>query len=379
MIESGSGEFQLTVRRLSITAIILLAHSLFSGPCWADSWQNTVSSRIATEYETNPSMTPAYSGGVRRLFFEPSYMLMGSDGRNELRAGLALQIARSSNRTLSPDRDSPSVFLDWLRPSEAGSFGISTKYAEMATRDAGGVEATGRVPAASTRATRSLSGNWSLELSEHNAISANGTYEKISYKGGTFVNYATRAGGLKYSHGFSENTAVFVSTSGNQYIPTGGGPTSSLVDIALGLNSKTEYFDWTIQAGKSRVAGQSSDMQGSVQGQYTGERSHLALSAGRVVSPSGLGGFTKVDQSSAHWNYALSEYSNMGVDLDLRKNRNLTINNISSSAGVWLEHSLAACWKGRVNYLHRILKGGGVEGASSNILGISLAYSYSDL
>jgi hypothetical protein len=323
-------------------------------------------------------MTPTHSGGIKRAFFEPSYTLTGNDGANELKAGLGLQIARSSNKVLSPDRDSPSASLDWLRSSEDGAFGISTKYAEMATRDAGGAEATGSVPVASTRTTETLSGNWNKELSERNAITADGSYEKDSYKGGTFVNYATRSGGLKFSHVLDDSITSFIRTSGNRYVPAGGGPSSSLVDLTLGLNGKTEYLEWSIQAGKSRIGGGGADAQGSFEVQYTGERSHLVLNAGRSSSPSGVGGFVKVDQTKGSWNYALSEYSNMGIDLDLRNNRSLSTNNISSSTGVWLDSNLASRWKLRANYLHRIIKGGGVVGASSNTLGLSLTYSYSD-
>jgi hypothetical protein len=133
-----------------------------------------------------------------------------------------------------------------------------------------------------------------------------------------------------------------------------------------------------MQTGKSKVGGGSADTQGSVEVQYAGERSHLILNAGRSASPSGLGGFVKVDQAKGSWNYALSEYSNMGIDLDWRNNRSLVTNNISSSAGVWLDNNLDSHWKVRTNYLHRIIKGGGGDGASSNILGLSLTYFYSD-
>jgi hypothetical protein len=148
----------LNVRRLAGLSILLTCLMLFTEKVWADSWQQAVSSRVSTEFETNPAMYSTYPGGVWRFLFEPSYTLMEHAGENELKAGLVLHIVRSSNPTLSQNSDGPSVFFDWLRQSEFGEFHISPRYDEIATRDAG-VDATGVSPTASTRASRSISGN----------------------------------------------------------------------------------------------------------------------------------------------------------------------------------------------------------------------------
>lgn len=343
----------------------------------ADSWRNAVSARTSIEYETNPAMIPADPGSVRRTLFEPSYALIGQTGANELEARLALQIARSSNHTLSPNREDPSVFFDWSHHLDAGELGISSRYAEIATRDAG-IDATSPVPVSSTRVSRTMSGRLSKEMSERNSLSAEGSFEGVSYKGGgNYVDYSTRSGSLRLSHAISELSTTFLRVSGEQYVPTDGSPSSRHAVATLGLDWKVEYLDWSMQLGRYRGDG-NTGMEGGASVHYTGRQAQLALNANRRILSSGLGGFVKVDQLVGNWSYALSERNNIGIDLQWWKNLSTTFYNIRTTTGIWLEHNFSPSWVGRTNYLHNILTGGGVVSASSNIIGVTLVYTNSD-
>src|SRR5512139_3691840 len=131
---------------------------LFSGRVLAVSWQSTVASKVTTAFDTNPSMSPNDPGGVWRFLFEPGYVLTAKDGANEWKAGVGLQIERSSNPALSSNRDSPNLNLDWLHESGINTFGVSYKYSEIAVRNAG-VDASGQ-GINGTSASSALSGTW---------------------------------------------------------------------------------------------------------------------------------------------------------------------------------------------------------------------------
>lgn len=346
----------------------------------ADSWQHAVSSRISTEFDTNPAMSSIYPGGVKRALFEPSYTLVGRVGASEFKAGLALQIARSSNNALSQNRDSPSVFIEWLRQSDAGEFSISSRYDEIATRDAG-IDATGQVSIGSTRASRTLLASWSKALSERSTLSVDGAYTGVSYEGGAYVDYATQSTGMNFNYEWSETVAPFLRVSNVDQVPAGGGPTSSRANILFGLNLKvSEHLDCTIQAGKSKGGGTDSNnsSQRGVAIQYTGQRTQLALNADHQASPSGLGGFVIADQVNGNWSYDLSEHSRTGISIGWRKNRSIT-DDTNRTADVWMQHDLNSYWSARTHYLHRAHEGGGVGGATSHLIGFALIYTRSDL
>jgi hypothetical protein len=370
--------------RLAGMAILLAGQMLYAGQGRADSWQQAASFRVSTEHDSNPAMSATNNSGVWRALFEPSYALTGRTGESEITAGLALQMVRSSDKTLSPSQDNPSVYLNWLRPSEAGEFGISSRYAQAATRDAGGVDATGIVPASSTSKSRTLSGRWSKELSEHSTLSADTAYTGVTYNGGAYTDYSTRSGGLKISYLSSEQITSFCSVTGNKYMPANGGPSGSLAEstlseATLGMDWRGEYMVWTVQAGKARVSGSNSETLGSVVAHYTGQQTQLTMNAGRTVTASGLGGFVKSNQVLGNWSYALSDYTNTGIDLGRQKNLSSTIGpDTSTTLGAWIDHDLTSTWKVRTYYQHRTSQGGGAESVSSNLVGLSFAYTNSD-
>lgn len=322
-------------------------------------------------------MVPVNQIGIRRYLFEPSYTIKRAGGANELNAGIALQIARSSNQALSQNREDPSVFLDWRRQSDTGEFGLSARYNEVSTRVA---EIDNTVPGFvdSTRASRTMSGSWSKSLSERSTLSADGSYEDVFYKGGTYVDYATQSGGLKYSYAWSDRSTPFLGVSNVKYVPDGGGTSSRLTDAVLGWNWKTsDYLEGTLQVGKSRESNAMMSKHGAASVQYTGRRTQLALNADRHTSPGGMGGFVTTDQVNGRWSYDLSEYSRTGINAGWRKNRTIT-DDVSRSTDAWWQRDLNPFWMVRAHCLHRIREGGVAGGASSNILGLSLIYTYSD-
>lgn len=322
-------------------------------------------------------MDPAYRGGIWRSIVEPSYQLKRTGDANELNAGLALQMARSSNKTLSQDRDNPSVFVGWRRQKERGEFGLSARYDEVQTRISE-IDNTGPNSVDNTRATRAISGNWSEALSERSTLALNGAYNDVSYKGGPLVDYVTRFGGLMFSYAWSERSAPFLRMSYSDTEPAGSNTRSRFANALLGWSWKVEdYLEGSLQAGKSKTSGTGMAKQAAAEVKYKGQRAGLALNADRHVSPSGAGGFVTVDQVKGSWSYALSERSNTGIDLEWRKNHFLT-NFINRTSGAWLQHELNSRWGMRTYYLHKISERVGLGTATSDILGIALVYTYAD-
>lgn len=366
---------------------LLAIHGLAPGPVLAASWQSTVSSKVATEYDTNPSMSSSYPGGVWRALFEPGYMLTGTEGANELRARAGVQIERSSNPSLSRDRDSPNFNLGWLRQGEMNTLGVSYDYRQIALRNAL-VDAAGQ-GINGTSTSRALAGTWSNTLTERSKFSVDGSHQSVAYNGGPFINYELQTGDAKLSYELSEGNTSTVKVSSDKYMPAvGGGSSVRLNSALLDLELASENIRWTFDAGKFKDSQDNSGSLGSAEARYTGQRSQLVLNAGHLVFPGGLGGFVKADQRRVSWRYALSEDSNAGIDLEKGSyhyldNRNIhlvagngirLLNTSSTTAGVWMERELNFFWKMRTYYQHRFNKIEGGSAAYSNLVGISFDY-----
>lgn len=368
----------MNVCRFDKLPIIFTVLVLASGQVWADTWQQTATVRASTEYDSNPALSPNNPRSAWRFLFEPGYTLAGRFGESELKTGVALQIARSSNETLIHRRDSPSAFIDWLRNFNAGEFGITARYAEIATRDAG-IDVTAQVPVDSIRSARTLSARWNKALSERSTLSVDGSYEKVNYSGGAYTDYATRSENMMFSYAWSERNTPFLKASHIDYEPAGiSSPNTFSNTLFAGLNwILSDNLEGTLQVGKSKFSNENLVTQGAATMRYTAQQTGLILSADRLISPSGLGGFVIVDQANANWSYALSERSNTGIDLGWRKSQFVT-DIINRTASVWLQRDLNSFWGLRTYYLNRIFEQDQFVAVSSNMLGLSLIYTYTD-
>lgn len=341
----------------------------------AGTWQQALSARATTEYETNPALSPTNQTRARKLLIEPDYALARTDGIDELKAGLAFQIVRSSNQAVSLNREDPRAFFNWRHQGSVGELGISAKYEEMATR-ATEMDSTGLTTVDGTRTSRTTAASWSKALSERSTLSADGAYSSVFYKNGTNVDYITRSGGLKFTHELSEGIAPFINISYVDQKLAGSVSPSRRVNAILGLNwNTTERLNITMHAGRSRsnTANSASTNQYGLAVQYTGQLTGFSLKADRQTSPSGLGGFITSDQLSGRLSHDFSERNKAGIDMSWRKNRSLT-NDINRNMEAWFQHDLTAFWLIRAHCMRRVREVEGMGRASSNLIGASLTY-----
>lgn len=356
---------------------MLSALMFHSAQGWAGAWQQTASARVSTEIDTNPLLSPSHPVDLWRTIFEPGYTLRRVGDTNDLNAGLALQMVRTSNQMLSQNREIPSAFINWQRRGDTGGFGLSAKYDEVETRIAE-LDSTGLIYTDSTRASRTMSGNWSEALTERSNLALNAAYNDITYNAGPFFDYVTRSGDMKFSYAWSESTAPFIRMSYSDSEQSGSNILNRYANALLGWNWKVaDHLEGSVQAGKSKTSGASMGKQGAVEVKYTGPRYGISLNADRKVSPSGLGGFVTIDQARGGWSYALVERSSAGIDLGWSKHHSDT-GLISRTAGGWVQFELYTNCVARAYYQHKKM-GRDVSGvATSNVLGLSLVFSRTD-
>lgn len=383
-------------RRLAGVSILVAGLIFSTKQVFADSWQSAVAYKASTEYDTNPSLSPSYSGGVWRVMYEPGYLLSGTDGANQYRAGVGVQVERSSDPTQSLDRNNRNAHLGWLRQGEENTVGLSATYYEMDIRNGGVNVATPGITATPTaaaivategvngvRTSRSASATWSHALTERNKLTLDEYYDRVTYVDAPYVNYSLQKTGLRYEYQATAGSTPFVYAAQYRYVPTGGGAPIGLATGMVGADLKTENATLTFQSGAYRDSVENSVQHnsgiiGSIEAHYMGDRNQFAVIVGHMVWASGLGGFAKTDQKKVGWKYAVDENSNAGIDLEKDDYHYLEAANLPDStatiADVWMERNLNFSWKMRTYVRHRTYKRVGLGGAFSNIIGVSFVY-----
>ena len=368
---------------------LLTGLMLFAGEGRADSLQQNFTGHASEEYVTNPLLNPALQSlSAWRSTVDPNYMLTKVSGADQLTANLDMLLIHSSNTNIIADGGFPTATLGWTHQSDKSKVDVTTSYSVASTMMAM-PSTTGLVSANSTSTSRNLSGDWSRELSERTTLTLNGAYTYTSFNSGngnstSLTDFVTQSSGVKLNYVLNEHTATFINLSYVDLVPTGGVPNSRIYNAWLGLDwNASEHLDWTLQVGPSRLEGAGSSagtttsttsLQGGTTMNYKGELSSFALSANRQSTPSPLGALILTDQANGNFSYDLSERSKTGLDLGWSKYDALTVSYFRT-AGIWLRHDLNTSWWMKAYLNHSASVWGGLNPATSNTIGFSIAYT----
>jgi hypothetical protein len=377
------------MRWLFRMSVLLSGFVLFAGESWADSLQQTLSARASEDYVTNPLLNPALQGlSAWRTTVDPNYMLTKTSGADELKAALDLMSVRSSNTSIIANGNFPTATLGWNRQEEKSKFDISTSY-HVASTMMDMPSTTGLVSASSTSTSRNLSADWTSELSQRISLTLNEAYRNVSFNNVSGNNailssFYTQSSGLKLNYDLTEHTATFMNLSYVDFVTAGGGPVY-IYNAWLGMDWKaSERLDWTLQAGPTKLEGAaggvgtttttSTSLQGGTTLNYKGQLSAMTLSANRQSTPNGLGGIILTDQAKGSLSYDLGERSKTGLDLGWSKYNSLTVG-LYRTSGAWFHYDINALWgvKAYFNHITYVMDGTGP--ATSNMLGVSVAYT----
>lgn len=368
-------------QRLVILSKIMFGIFVFTGTSNAESWQQFLSTSIATEYDSNPAMMSSYQGkGLWRFLFDPSYSLLFTKNAIAIQTGASLHLERPSNKIQSQDRNDPSAFVNWKFQGETGVAGVGARYDEQSTR-ALTLNGLDQSYTDGTRISRLISANYDININQNNMLSIQGQHNNTQYKGiSTLVDYVTQTAELAYNHTASEFTSPFIKISYNNYTQTVSSQGSRQYSYIFGLNWKaSEQLEGSIKAGQTKIEGTGEapyNPQGGLSLIYIRESNRFTFNTERQLVASGLGGFATTDQANGNWTYNMNDRDTSGIDLAWRRNHFITDNYLRST-GIWFQRELSPASNMRFYYFHRINDGTAVNEASSNTVGV--LFSYADI
>ena len=372
-IKPGTG-----VYRRVITGGLLLS-ACIPVSSFAATWEQSLSLPLSVDYESNPRLSETNKQSVRRTQLTPDYSLTATDGNDQFFTKLRLRIERSSDTSISSDREDPSIDLGWKHEHETGQFGLTAHFDKQSTR-LSELEDTGQISNDNTRKSRSLSANWGNALSERYSLNLDANITKVSFDnaGSGLNDYRNKSVSAQLGYSLNEQTETFARLSFSRFEPVSTGTTNTK-SLDVGATwTISERFNLSGSVGINDTSGASNESgwQAMLDMSYITARTRSSLGISRTRAPSSAGVVNESNQLRAGWTYNLSERNDIGVDLNWRENLS-TNTSQTLRLGANFTHQLSPAWDLRVS-AQRLNRDDDISDASSNTVTATLVYKLTD-
>jgi hypothetical protein len=320
-------------------------------------------------------MSAASDQSVWRQRIAPSFQVSRRSDETEFDAGGGMKIERSSEKARSADRNDAKAFLSgrWIGPTTTLELG--TKYEKSTTLTADSLE-PGALDLEVSRTAETVSGKWLMAATERISLVVDTQYAQVGYDNPTYVDYSniSTSGDIQYE--LSERSKGFVRLAGGRYRPANAGGTDSYYSKAMigGSWSVSPRFEISAQGGVSKRDG-ASGSEGALSGGYRTEKATASFEVSRALVPTGAVGYVLVDQVMANWTVLFDEKTAGSLAASVKDFKSATPNTWAVVSAN-LDRELSRHWKARLAVQRKSLAVGPAATVFSNLLGISLSYSY---
>ena len=337
-----------------------------------------VSVPLSIEFDSNPTFSKNDKQSIWRYTAAPTYSISAVDDLNRWYTNIGFSIQRSSNKSISVDREDPNLVLGWNRTLEKGNFSLVANYNENSTRTTE-LRTTGLINQDITATTKSIEAVWLRELTDRLNFSLNAGLVKNSYDSPSFTGYNTKSIGSSLSYQVSEKLVTFVNLGYEKYKTDSTSTQNSQSSRnSQNYNAGFNYIvspqlDFSLLAGFNRTSSAGSAKIGRASFNYQAERHLLRGALARDVSPTGLGDFQETDRLSLGYSYNLSEKSNIGTEYTLQKNNSLNSNETTYLSNFY-SRNFSDRWAMRVSLDLRRIKDT-VQTVNGEIAGLTFIYN----
>lgn len=229
-------------------------------------------------------------------------------------------VERYSDDRLDPtSEEGIEATATWLQ-TERSSFTLhalvqdaSTIYSDLTT--------TGLIHVGQRRRDEDFDGTWGFRQTERWTLQLQGSYNGSDYHGaGTsaLTNYRQSLGTATESFSYNEQLILSVNASAGDAHTTGAEQSTRIESLGTGFQwQPTERANVQGSVGLSRqtTAGLTTNTTiGELSASYSTELSNFALTAQRLLQPSGFGIFTQLDEATLTGSHNLSERLSLGAE-----------------------------------------------------------------
>ena len=343
---------------LTFTAVLLMTIAKVSVAV-----EQSLTIPLSYEFESNPALSISDEKSATLTSLAPSYSLFSTHEINPWFINLALRAVRSSDQTISQNRDNPSLGLGWTHHYETGQFVVSGLTSEQSTRSRELTDSS-LVSGDNTRKSDSLSVNWLNNLSDRASLNLGGDSTRVKFTGLAttgLVNFRNETASTKINYSLNEKVDTSVSFSSSRYLPestTINEATTNAFNLGLSWNASKQFILNT-SAGlnetvfKNNAQAKKKSWQAMLSMQYNTLRSNSLINLSRSQSPDSTGSINETNRIAAGWTYSLSEKENLIFDLNWWQN--LTLNKAKTSQySVKYTRQISLSWDFSLSAAHRI-------------------------
>ncbi len=337
--------------------------------------EQELSMPVTIEHDSNPTLSNLNKQSVTRTIATPRYKITSGDGVKEMSANLALSIERTSDQTVRPDREDPSISLKWKTDLPLGVLSAGANYDETSILTSELAE-TGLIQTEGTRRNQALNAGYMHLLSDRLNMSFNSGYTRVMYSGGTQTNYRLPSASAILNYQYSEVLSPFVQVSFSRYLPDDRQPSTDYLSVTTGAAWQwSARTDLTFNVGINSIKSQQNDtgFQGEVKLKHAYERFTTTAGLARTISPSGNGGFIESDSLQAGIMYGLSNRSGVGSDVLFRKNNGRNKSEYDQF-NLFYQYEITPQWDMRVNTQFKYRKDEADSSANAKVFGFTVNY-----
>jgi len=236
------------------------------------------------------------------------------------------QLQRYSDpRLYHTDEEGIDATGTWLA-TERSSFSLHTLLQDASTLYSD-LTSTGIFHAGQRRRDEDVDGAWAYQETERWKLQLGGTYSSANYHGAgatTLSNFRQAYGTASENYSWSEQLILSLNGSAGDDHTTGAEQSTRFQSLGGGFQwQPTERLSAQGSFGASRQTTgtlTSTTLIGALSFSYSNELSSVALSAQRLMAPSGYGIFTQVDEGSLTATRQLAERVSLTSELEVYRN-----------------------------------------------------------
>ncbi|MEJ2143454.1 MAG: hypothetical protein P8Y24_14105 [Gammaproteobacteria bacterium] len=329
------------------------------------------------QYESNSAFLSDNATSVYKKILTPHFISSIRDERNLWTADFSYHIERSSDTNISEDRNDPAVELGWVHEFETGNLSLNLRHEEGSTRETE-LNDTGFISVDGTRKSKSASISWLKNLSEVFSFGLNGSGTETTYQNIDLIDYTTRALTARMNYRTTETLLIFLEAGKTRYESIDNQERSDSKQMNIG--SQLDISDNTVAilsigvSETENLDGEGRENQGSFTLNFEEDRIEYSFTLSRTISPSGPGGFSKADQFIGNAVYAVDEISNIGFELNYRKNFDIDENK-TRIVSINYNHELGEQWNFTITGSRSEAESNISDVISNDILSISMSYT----